>query len=61
MKYTKEQAERLKNKAMDGFTKYDRPLPQITIKDGFYIIESKINLHLIKKVLYLHNNIGQDI
>ena len=43
MKYTKEQAERLKNKAMDGFTKYDRPLPQITIKDEFYIIESKIN------------------
>jgi hypothetical protein len=48
MKYTKEQAERLKNKAMDNFTRYNRPLPQITIKDGFYIIESKINLHLIK-------------
>ena len=43
MKYTKEQAERLKNKGMNGFTKHDRPLKKIVIKDGFYIIESKIN------------------
>ena len=43
MKYTKEQAKRLKNKNMDGYTRYDRPLPKITIKDGFYIIPSKIN------------------
>ena len=43
MKYTKEQAKRLKNKGINGFTKYDRPLKNIVIKDGFYIIESKMN------------------
>jgi hypothetical protein len=43
MKYTKEQAKKLKTKGMDGFTKYNRPLPDVKIVDGFYIIESKIN------------------
>jgi len=45
MKYTKEQAEKLKRKGMQGFTKYNRPwTPIVTIKDGFYIVESKINV-----------------
>lgn len=43
MKYTKQQAEKLKTKGMDGFTKYNRPLPDVTIVDGFYIVPSKIN------------------
>lgn len=43
MKYTAEQKKHLKNKNMGGFTKYDRHIPSITIKDGFYIIESKLN------------------
>ena len=43
MKYSKEQAERLKAKGMNGYTKYQRPLPDIIIKDGYYIIESKMN------------------
>ena len=43
MKYTKQQAEKLKNKGMNGYTKYDRPTPDVIIKDGFYIIESKMN------------------
>ena len=43
MKYTAEQKKRLKSKDMDGFTKYNRPVKPITIKDGFYIIESKMN------------------
>ena len=43
MKYTKQQAEKLKNKGMNGYTKYDRPIPDLIIKDGFYIIESKMN------------------
>lgn len=44
MKYTKQQAEMLKNKGMNGFSKHNRkPLGNITIKDGYYIIESKIN------------------
>ena len=43
MKYTKQQAEKLKNKGMNGYTKYDRPIPDVIIKDGFYIIESKMN------------------
>ena len=41
MKYTKEQAERLKNKGMNGFTKHDRPLKNIVIKDGFYPVVRK--------------------
>ena len=43
MKYTPEQAKRLKDKGMNGYTKYNRPIPNITIKEGFYIIESKLN------------------
>jgi hypothetical protein len=43
MKYTKEQAERLKKKGMDGYTKYNRPPPDVIIKDGYFIVESKIN------------------
>jgi hypothetical protein len=43
MKYTEEQKIQLKNKRIGGFTKYNRPLKPITIKDGFYIIESKLN------------------
>lgn len=43
MKYTKEQAQRLKNKGMNGFTKYDRPLKEVTIEYGYFIIESKMN------------------
>jgi len=43
MKYTKEQAERLKKKGMDGYTKYNRPLPDVIIKDGYFILESKMN------------------
>jgi hypothetical protein len=43
MKYTAEQKIQLKNKRMDGFTKYDRPIQPVTIKDGFYIIQSKMN------------------
>jgi len=44
MKYTKQQAERLKKKNMDGYTRYDRPMPDVIIKDGYYIVESKMNL-----------------
>jgi len=45
MKYTEEQKKRLKNKGMNGFTKYDIFIkePNITTKDGFYVIDSKIN------------------
>ena len=43
MKYTKDQAKKLKDKNMPGYTKYNRPMPDIIIKDGYYIIESKIN------------------
>ena len=43
MKYTKQQAEKLKSKGMDGFTKYNRPLPDVQIVDGFYIVPSKMN------------------
>lgn len=44
MKYTSEQAKHLKKKGMNGYTKYFRPMPNIIIKDGFYIIESKMNV-----------------
>jgi len=44
MKYTKEQAQKLKDKNLNGYTKYYRPIADIVIKDGFYIIESKLNL-----------------
>lgn len=43
MKYTKQQAERLKNKGIDGYTRYDRPMPDVIIKDDYYIVESKLN------------------
>jgi len=43
MKYTKEQVEQLKNKGMLRFSKYNRPLPKVIIKNGFFIIESKMN------------------
>jgi len=43
MKYTKEQAKKLKTKGMDGFTKYNRLLPDVKIVDGFYIVPSKMN------------------
>jgi len=43
MKYTKSQAARLKAKGMNGYTATNRPLPDVIIKDGYYIIESKMN------------------
>jgi hypothetical protein len=43
MKYTEEQKKQLKNKGKEMFTKYDRPYPSVLIKDGFYILESKLN------------------
>lgn len=43
MKYTKEQAKRLKDKGMNGYTRLNRPIPDVKIKDGFYIVESKMN------------------
>jgi len=42
MKYTKEQAEKLKNKGMDNLNDKN-PLPDVTIKDGYYVVESYIN------------------
>ena len=43
MKYTKKQAEKLKKKGMNGYTKYNRPLPDVKIENGYFIIESKMN------------------
>jgi len=44
MKYTEQQKKHLKDKKMQGFNKYSsKPLAEIIIKDGFYIIESKLN------------------
>lgn len=43
MKYTKEQAKRLKNKNMNGYTRSNPKIIDVKIKDGFYIIESKMN------------------
>jgi hypothetical protein len=43
MKYTKQQTELLKSKGMQRFTKYFKPLPDIKIIDGFYIVPSKMN------------------
>lgn len=43
MKYTKEQAKRLKDKGMNGFTRYFRPLPTVRIDGEYYIVESKMN------------------
>ena len=36
MKYTKEQAEKAKEKE-------DKFVPKVDIKDGYYIVESKMN------------------
>ena len=47
MKYTPEQAKRLKDKGMNGYTKYNRPIQDVIIKEGYYIIHSKMNV--IKK------------
>lgn len=44
MKYTKQQAKLLKNKDMNGYTKYILPVPDVKIVDGYFIIESKMNL-----------------
>ena len=47
MKYTPEQAKKLKSKGMNGFTKYNRFIPDVKIDNGYYIIESKMNfIHL---------------
>jgi hypothetical protein len=43
MKYTPEQAKRLKDKGMNGYTKHDRPLTPVIIIGEYYIIESKLN------------------
>ncbi len=49
MKYTKEQAKRLKNKNMNGYTRSNPKLIDVKIKDGFYIIESKMNYNTTNK------------
>lgn len=46
MKYTKDQAKRLKNKNMNGYTRSNPKLIDVKIKDGFYIIESKMNYNI---------------
>lgn len=44
MKYTPEQAKKLKSKGMKGFTKYNNKfIPDVKIVNGYYIIESKMN------------------
>ena len=43
MKYTPEQSKYLKDKCMNGFTKHNPFIKKIIIKDGFYIVESKMN------------------
>lgn len=51
MKYTPEQAKRLKEKAMDGYTKYTMHKswhPLVTKVGDFYIVESKINNPYLK-------------
>jgi len=51
MKYTKEQAKQLKNKEMDGYTKYTIYKswnPLITKKGKYYIVESKMNNPYLK-------------
>ena len=49
MKYTKEQAEIYKDKYMEGYGKYNPLLIPVTIEDGYYIVESKINQNEPKK------------
>ena len=39
----REQAKRLKDKGMNGYTKHDRPLTPVIIIGEYYIIESKLN------------------
>jgi len=51
MKYTKEQAQKLKDKGIDGYTKWTMWKcwnPLITHDGEYYIIESKINNPLFK-------------
>lgn len=43
MKYTEKQKKQLKNKEMEGFTRYNRFIPDVKIINGFYVIESKMN------------------
>lgn len=43
MKYTKEQALKLKNKGMGKYSSANRYYPETKIIDGFYVIESKMN------------------
>jgi hypothetical protein len=43
MKYTEEQKKKLKKKDMQRFHKCNSFIPTIIIKDGFFIVESKIN------------------
>lgn len=44
MKYTEEQKKRLKRKGMQGFTCHNRFIPSVKIIDGYYIVESKMNV-----------------
>ena len=43
MKYTKQQIAKLKEKGLQRFKIHKANDPIITIKDGFFIYESKIN------------------
>jgi hypothetical protein len=43
MKYTEEQKKRLKRKGILTFHKHNFKIPSVTIVDGFYIVESKMN------------------
>ena len=43
MKYTKEQAEKRKIKEVKKYSWYNRPLPDVEIKNGYFIVASKMN------------------
>jgi len=43
MKYTEEQKKQLKRKNIPYLPRHNRSIPSVIIKDGFYIIESKMN------------------
>jgi len=43
MKYTEEQKQQLKRKNIPYLPRHNRHIPRVTTKDGFYIIESKMN------------------
>lgn len=43
MKYTAEEKKRLKTNKLNRFPRYNRFIPDEKIKDGFYIVESKMN------------------